>query len=133
MTAGRRIYGPGGSYHHFAGIDAARGFVTGCFADDRTADLRGVEEMYLPLDDPRVDRHWPAAELARMREAELAEARQKAYGALKHWVDFFAKSKKYHFVGYLVREPGWEEKEPRRTLCKQAMKGRTPRKLPGET
>jgi predicted heme/steroid binding protein len=43
-------YGPGGSYHFFAGRDAARAFLTGCFQEDQTPDLRGVEEMYIPID-----------------------------------------------------------------------------------
>ncbi|KHO01860.1 Cytochrome b5 [Metarhizium album ARSEF 1941] len=131
VSSNRRMYGPGGSYSVFAGRDAARGFVTGCFAEDRTADLRGLEDMFLPIDDPDVDKYFTTAEMDKMREEEMAAAREKVHGALQHWVDFFAKSKKYHRVGYVKREPGWLEKLPRRQLCAQAQsrrKKRVPRR-----
>jgi predicted heme/steroid binding protein len=130
VTAGARIYGPGGSYNVFAGVDASRGYVTGCFAEDRTPDMRGAEEMYLPLDDSRVDRMWPAGELAALRVEERRVAKEKVHHALKHWVDFFAKSKKYHFVGYVKREEDWLKKMKRRKLCDQAAKARKAREPP---
>lgn len=129
VSSGGRMYGPGGSYNVFAGRDAARGFVTGCFAEDQTADLRGLEEMFLPLDDDEVDKYFTTAEMDKMREREMATAKEKAHAALKHWVDFFAKSKKYHRVGYVSRDQGWLEKLPRRKLCAQAQNGRQKRKL----
>jgi hypothetical protein len=106
--------------------------VTGCFAEDRTADMRGVEAMFLPLDDPAVDRHWSKAQLAEMREAEMAEARRKVDEGLSHWVNFFKKSDKYHFVGYVKRAEGWPGTEPVRGLCEQAQKGRKKRVVPGQ-
>lgn len=129
VSAGSRIYGPGGSYNIFAGVDASRGFVTGCFADDRNGDMRGVEDMFLPLDDPEVDKHWSKYELRKMKEKERDEALKRVDDALKHWVDFFRKSTKYHYVGKLVREEGWEGE--RKPLCKIANDGRSPRTVPG--
>jgi hypothetical protein len=92
--------------------------------------MRGVEEMHLPLDDPEVDSHWSKSELKKLKEQERRDANKKTYDALKHWVDFFGNSKKYSFVGYVKREEGWPEKEPKKELCEQARKGRKPRKIP---
>jgi len=131
VSANARTYGPGGSYHYFAGCDAARAYVTGCFAEDRTADMRGVKEMYLPLEDPTgVDRHWSAAELAALRKQERAAAEKKVHDGLAHWVNFFKNNAKYDFVGYVKRPPGWPATEPRRKLCETAAKNRKKRVVP---
>lgn len=132
VSANRRTYGPGGSYHYFAGCDAARAYVTGCFAEDRTADLRGAEEMFLPLDDAGVDSHWSAAQLRELKKRERAEADKKVHDALAHWVKFFSGHGKYEFVGYVKKPEGWPGTEPRRKLCEQAAKGRKKRVLPGQ-
>jgi len=130
VSSNPRTYGPGGSYHYFAGCDASRAYVTGCFADDRTPDMRGVEEMFLPLDDPSVDKHWDKAELEKLRARELEEANQKVFEGLDHWVKFFANSKKYSFVGYVKLPEGWPGTEPIRPLCQIAKDRRSPRTIP---
>jgi Cytochrome b5-like Heme/Steroid binding domain len=47
VSSNRRMYGPGGAYGFFSGKDAARAFVTGCFKDDLTHDIRGLDPMQL--------------------------------------------------------------------------------------
>ncbi|KAG9229154.1 putative membrane steroid-binding protein 2 [Amylocarpus encephaloides] len=133
VSAGRRHYGPKGAYHFFAGADASRGFVTGCFDEDRNPDLRGVEKMYIPLDDPEVDGLYSAGDLAHLKYNERKKAKAEVYKALKHWVDFFENSPKYPKIGRVKREVGWETKGPVPTLCKKAQEQRpSARARPGE-
>ncbi|PTB75887.1 hypothetical protein M440DRAFT_1357485 [Trichoderma longibrachiatum ATCC 18648] len=96
--------------------------------EDRTPDMRGVEDMFLPLDDPETDAQWTAAEMEELKAQERAVARQRVHEALRHWVNFFGNSKKYHRVGFVKRDEGWLEREPRRELCAAAQQGRTKRK-----
>ncbi|RDL35446.1 putative membrane steroid-binding protein 2 [Venustampulla echinocandica] len=124
VSKGRRHYGPGGGYQYFSGADASRSFITGCFKEDRTGDLRGVELAFLPRDNPEVDALYTQAELEKLKEEEVKLAKKQAYDALKHWVDFFEQSPKYPKVGTLKREPGWDTKGPVPTLCKHAEESR---------
>jgi len=131
VSNGRRHYGPGGSYHFFAGRDASRAFVTNCFQEDGNPDMRGVEDMYIPLDNEEVDGLYTKGELKVLREQERRNARKEVDKALRHWVDFFGNSPKYPRIGYVKREKGWETKGPAPTLCKRAQEGRpTSRKRP---
>lgn len=44
VSTNRLTYGPGGSYHIFAGKDAARAYATGCFQTHLTHDIRDLDE-----------------------------------------------------------------------------------------
>ncbi|KAK2466399.1 hypothetical protein APHAL10511_002041 [Amanita phalloides] len=43
-VTGGKAYQPGGPYHFFAGVDAARAFGTGCFKEHLTYDIRGMSK-----------------------------------------------------------------------------------------
>lgn len=127
VSSGRRMYGAGGSYNFFAGKDASRAFVSSCFEEDLIGDTRGLEEMYLPLDDAKIDSQWTSTEMAKLKEAEMERAKERVYEGYSHWVNFFANSKKYSFVGYVKRPKGWPANEPIKKLCDKNQKARKPR------
>ncbi|KAK2751061.1 hypothetical protein FQN57_000136 [Myotisia sp. PD_48] len=125
VSANRGMYGPGGGYSFFGGRDATRAFVTGCFADDLTPDMTGVEIMYIPIEDVE-DEGLSNAEKKIRRERELRAAKANVRKQVKHWQDFFAGHAKYFEVGKLVGEPV-DEQKGKRELCDAAKKNRPKR------
>ncbi|KIW18973.1 hypothetical protein PV08_03262 [Exophiala spinifera] len=124
VTEGRRTYGPGGSYEVFAGRDATRAFVTGCFLEDRTGDLRGAEEIYIPIEDPDEDISSGARKTR--AEKERRNAKKRVLQEVSKWEAFYKNHKKYFEVGKLVGVPEYTGEPPK--LCEPAEKGRPKRK-----
>jgi len=123
VTAGRHTYGPGGSYSVFAGKDATRAFVTGCFLEDKTDDMRGAEMIYVPVEDE--DDGLSGSEKKLRAEKERRDAKKRVQQEVQKWEDFYKKSKKYFEVGKVVGKDNHEGPVPE--LCEMAEKGRPKR------
>ena len=104
--------------------------MTGCFDEDLTPDMRGVELTYVPRDDDDGDGTTSKAEIKKRREREYRVARKRVQDTIEGWATMFRGEggKPYFKVGEVVREEGWEEKLPKRELCDRAMKQRPKRK-----
>ena len=121
------MYGPSGHYNFFTGRDATRAFVTGCFQEDLTHDLTGVEEMFIPVDEEEEVQRLSSGERKIRREQDVRMARAKVRKQVQHWEGFFRNHKKYFEVGEVV---GLEEvPSVKRELCLAAVQQRPQRKM----
>lgn len=78
VTSKPHTYGPAGAYSFFAGRDAARAYVTGCFQTDLTHDLRQLEELF---------------------------AQKTIEAKIQGWQRFYEKNPKYWYVGQVQHPP----------------------------
>jgi predicted heme/steroid binding protein len=145
VSVSPHFYGPGGSYGFFAGRDATRAYVTGCFEEDLTGDLRGVEEIFVPVDEEeeggggggagmKEETREEKRERKLRREREWRIARASVRDVVRGWERMFdgGKGGKYFWVGRIKREEGWEEREgPVRELCQKAREQRPKRDKDG--
>lgn len=116
-------------YAAFAGRDATRAFVTGCFREDAVGDYRGAEWTYVPRDVPSYtevsDRDIGEAARERRRR-KVEEAKGMVDDTIEGWAKMFRgdSGKEYFEVGKVKRGKRWLESQPLRPLCDTAEKGR---------
>lgn len=127
VSASPQTYGPGGAYHFFAGRDAVRAFVTGCFDSDLNGDLRGVETMFVAPDLLQAGSEGQPEQRRQRklrREQELRLAHRRVRESIDGWRKMFdgGKGGAYFWRGTIDRGadsgwPGWGEVKP---LCERA-------------
>lgn len=100
--------------------------MTGCFKDDLTPDLIGVEEMFLPVEDVE-NEGLTSTERKIRREREVRQAREKIEKTVARWEGFFRNHKKYFQVGRVVDDGAVDSEKGRRVLCEGAQAQRPKR------
>ena len=121
----------------------------GCFAEDRTWGLRGVEEMFLERDEDldlfeegkwvelvhrfgSGDTEGGKEELSEERKGELRggvdKRRKSAWRnverSINHWDSFFKDHEKYKYVGEVIHRARDISGGPVRKVCANALKQR---------
>jgi predicted heme/steroid binding protein len=154
VSEGRSFYGPGGHYHHFAGRDATRAWVSTCFDPEYlTWDMKGIEKMFMPkwmdeeIQDAADGKSSPDSavppelvaqaekvlkkigkvsreEKKRRRVEDGEEVKREIEKAMKHWVDFFRNNPKYGEVGRVLGRKPLPEDRKDPGLCEEALKKR---------
>jgi predicted heme/steroid binding protein len=153
VSAGRSFYGPGGHYHHFAGRDATRAWVSTCFEPEHlTWDMKGIEKMFLlkrmdeEIQDAAEGKSTDSTltpeliaqaakalknigkvskkEKHRRRVEDKKEVEKAIEAAIKHWMDFFRNNPKYKEVGKVVGRKSLPEDRKDLGLCEEALKKR---------
>lgn len=112
--------------------------MTGCFDTDLNGDLRGVEEMFMPVEEEEggggVTKEGGRERKLR-REREKRVARRKVEETVRGWERMFdgGKDGKYFRVGKVERGAGsgWEGWGELKELCHKAREGR-PRRTADE-
>ena len=108
--------------------------MTGCFEEDLTGDLRGAEEIFVPVEldeEPRTGNGHTAEEIRETRkdwkvrrERAYRDGRARVTETVERWRKTFdgGKGGKYFRVGQLRREHHWQGEK--KTLCEKAKKAR---------